>query len=324
MTSTPRSIFAEYYQPSPIVDRYAAEPDRGVDVMIPVFHTNELWHANLLSIYREIPVHTLILGNAGGSEEALATARAFPRVRVLDHRSFTSLGYSLRKMIEDVETEWFVYLHSDVYLPAGWFDVMERRRGEFDWFGSAMQHTVMIEYPNNYGERPWAGSQMGRKAVFEAGLGTIDDDYVYRQEDFVLSGIVRRGGGREGKVPETFHYHQTIHKPSASGRRIKTVKLDLEMSRDEEVRTWMTQAKGVVKYLQPDGEWVIHEAAQSVHRLIELGAVTRQEFEAWTRQTNPAWIPFIRRGLRRKRFAAWFNRAGQLVRRVVRGGGTTA
>lgn len=313
----PRSIFEEYYVPQPIVDRYLDDGARGVDVIIPVIHTNELWRANLISIYREVPVHELIIADGGSIDGSIDVLCEFPRVRVLDHRAYRSLGMSLRLMIEAVATEWFIYLHSDVYLPPGWFDVMTQHQGEYDWFGSAMQHTILLEYPNDFGERPWAGSQMGRKKVFDAAIGTIDDDFVYRQEDFVLAEIVKRGGGREGRVADTFHYHQTILKPSPTARKIKSVKLDLEMSQKEEIRTWNTQARGIVKYLRPGSPWLEHELAVSVHRLIELGAVTAGEFEAWTSSTNAAWLPHLRSGLRRRKVRWLFTTAERAVKKLI-------
>lgn len=316
------SQFARYYQPNTFIDRFLTDRERAVDVIVPVIHTNELWTANLYSFYREIPVNRLLIGDGGSTDESLSELAPFPRVSVLDHREFKSLGYSLRKLIEAVETDWFIYLHSDVYLPEDWFDAMAKHQTQYDWFGSAMQHTVMVEYNIDFGERPWAGSQMGRTKAFRPGIDVIDDDFVYRQEDFVLADIVRRAGGVEGRVAETFHYHQTIHKPSPTARKITAVKLDLAMSREEEVRTWLTQAKGIVKYLEPQGEWLIRELAESVYRLIQLGEVTQKEFEKWIEATNPAWIPYLRRGLRRKRlkgaFTALEQSVGSLVRRVMK------
>lgn len=316
MIEPDQSIFREYFEKKPFSDRFESNPDGAVDVIVPIIHTNELWEANLLSFYREVPIRALLIGDGGCIDSSIDIAKRFPRVQVLDHRNFVSLGYSLRKLIEAVETEWFIYLHSDVYLPTGWFDSMRRHQPEFDWFGCSMQHTVMVEYDNPYGDRPWAGSQMGRRTVFASGVKSIDDDYVYRQEDFVLADIATRAGGKEGKVADTFHYHQTIRKASPWGRKIKSVQLELEMARDEEVRTWLTQFKGIIKYLQPDQPWVVHEAALSLHRLIELGEATQSEFEQWTRMTNPSWIPHLRKGLLKFRLRKGFSVLEQFLRRT--------
>ena len=126
-------MFERYFTPEPFTDRFAARPENAVDVIIPVLHTNELWRKNLISIYREIPVKRLLLGDAGCVDRTLEVAKDFPRVEVHDHRAFVSLGFSLRRLIEAVSTEWFVYLHSDVYLPEGWFDAMARHQGAYDW-----------------------------------------------------------------------------------------------------------------------------------------------------------------------------------------------
>lgn len=61
MSERLNSIFREYYADKPFIDRFATEPARAVDVITPVIHTNELWQANLLSFYREVPVHKLLI-----------------------------------------------------------------------------------------------------------------------------------------------------------------------------------------------------------------------------------------------------------------------
>ena len=163
--SEERPILDIYMSPDgPFVDRSAREPANGIDVIIPVMHTNDLWRKNLLSIYREIPVKRLLLGDAGCIDQTLAIAADFPRVTVLDHREFVSLGYSLRKLIEEVRTDWFIYLHSDVYLPAGWFDIMCRHQGTYDWFECRQHLTVLLDFPLELPDwRSFSGSQMGRR-----------------------------------------------------------------------------------------------------------------------------------------------------------------
>src|SRR6266481_5981299 len=111
----PRSIFARYYASEALVDRFAQVPDGAgaMDVIIPVHNSNEVWEKNLISIYREIPVNRLLIGNGGCTDDSIAIAKQFPRVEVHDHSSFKTLGYSVRELIKAVETEWFAYLHAD-------------------------------------------------------------------------------------------------------------------------------------------------------------------------------------------------------------------
>ena len=293
MSERASSIFRRYYEEVPFADRYESDAERAVDVIVPVVHTNELWRANLLSFYREVPIHKLWIADGGCIDDSIEIAEGFPRVEVLDHHEYKSLGYSIRKMIEAVEMDWFIYVHSDAYLPPGWFDVMEAHQSEYEWFGCPMQHTVMVEYDNDYGVRPWAGSQMGLKRAFDTGLDHIDDDYVYRQEDFVFADIVKKAGFREGKVAETFHYHQTIHKPSPWMRKVKSVNFELEISPEEEIRTWTMQLKGTIKYLSPSNPWALKEVYQGIAYLLDAGLFDWREMKKWTAEINPVWLPYI-------------------------------
>src|SRR5262249_10579960 len=136
------SIFGEYYSPHTFEDRLAQNSAGAIDVIIPIIHTNELWRANLTSIFREIPVRRLLIADGGCKDDSIAIARSFPRVEVFDHREYRSLGFSLRKLIEAVESEWFAYLHSDVYLPPGWFEAMKAHQKEYDWFGCPQRITA--------------------------------------------------------------------------------------------------------------------------------------------------------------------------------------
>ena len=307
------SIFREFYTAQPFVDRYLEHSEKGVDVIIPVIHTNELWEANLFSFYREIPIHTLFIGDGGCIDDSITIAQKFPRVQVLDHQNYKSLGYSIRKLIEAVEVEWFIYVHSDAYLPKGWFDAMYKHQSEYDWFGCPMQNIYMVEFDNDYDERPWAGSQMGRKHAFENGLNRVDDDYVYRQEDFVFADIVNKAGFKEGKVTDTLHYHQTMRKPTPWSRKVKRVQIEMEMSREEEIRTCETMAKGIVKYLNPPK--LSGALIKNINRLEEMGVLDWKDFISWTKNTNPSWLPYLKN---RGKIGSMFSRLMMSVRFIIR------
>lgn len=292
------SIFSEYYAATPFYDRFVDDAHRAVTVIIPTIHTNELWEANLHSIFREIPVHQLLIGDGGCTDDSITIAQKFPRVVVHNHRDFKSLGYSIRKLIEAVETEWFVYLHSDVYLPKGWFEEMNRHRNDYDWFGCRMRQTFMIEQDNDYGERPYAGSQMGKKAAFINGIGNIDDDFVWRQEDFIFSDIVAKSGFKEGRVDSMFHYHQTIKKPSpVHNPQLSQFTFSATLSREEEERALNSLTKGIIKYLAPSSKWAERYAGLGIYRLIQLKYYSSAEIYSWISEVNPIWLPFVRRRL---------------------------
>lgn len=292
------SIFERYYANEIFIDRFLEKPEEGVTVIIPAIHTNELWRANLMSIYREVPVKELLIGDGGVVDDTNVIASEFPRVTIHNHRDFKSLGYSIRKLIESVKTDWFIYLHSDVFLPDGWYDGMKTHQNSYDWFGCRMRQTIMIEFDNDYDERPYAGSQMGRTAAFINGVQSIDDDYVYRQEDFVFSEIVRGGGFKEGKIDDLFHYHQMIKKESPvwSPYDVK-VHISQSLSKEQEIRIHNTQFRGAVKYLNPTSPTIIRTAIEGAFGLISNGQISRRELLDWISATNPRWNLYVKRGL---------------------------
>lgn len=290
------SIFKEYYSDTPFIDRFTHDPRDAVDVIIPIIHANELWEANLKSYYREIPINRLLIGDGGCIDDSIKTIKKFPRVKISNHKKYSSLGYSIRKLIEEVETEWFIYPHSDVYLPPGWFEKMKAHQPEYDWFGCPMKMTLMVEYPNtdkvNGKERPYAGSQMGRKEVFMTHLSKIDDDYVYRQEDFVFAQVVEEGGGKVGAINDTFHYHQLIKKPSPWERKIVSVNVKVETSREEKIRNSISQVKGIIKYLKPSRHFSLW-ATNEIVSLLEIKAINLSELRGWIKKTNPKWLHYF-------------------------------
>jgi len=290
------SIFQEYYSPQKFVDRYKQNPQYAIDVIVPIIHSNELWKSNLYSFYREIPIHCLLIGDGGCIDDSIEIVKRFPRVKVLNHKKYKTLGYSIRKLIESTDKQWFSYIHSDVYLPKGWFDTMQKHQKEYDWFGCALEHTVLVEYAdkNNTAKiRPFAGSQMGRKDAFIKGLKTINDDYVYRQEDFVFANLVEENGYKHGRVEDIFHYHQTMHKLSKWERTVKKVIVETDITPSEELRTHLMQAKGFIKYLDPNPyfvAWVESELAS----LADIKQLNWDEFKQWVQQTNPKWLPHLK------------------------------
>jgi glycosyltransferase involved in cell wall biosynthesis len=285
------SIFAQYYTDEPFVDRFQSLPVHAVDVIIPVIHTTELWEPNLYSIYREVPVNRLLISDGGCTDDSIAIVSRYPRVEVYDHRAHLTLGYCLRKLIEQVKTEWFVYLHSDVYLPAGWFDAMHRHQSEYDWFGCPQQITALVEYHNAdkmFGEtRPCTGSQMGRREAFR-GIEVIDDDFVYRQEEEVLAGIVDAEGFRHGRVEDTFHYHQLMRKETPWARQLKRVSVEVEWDPAEQTRAATMQVRGILKYLVPSTP-LRREIEAQLMTLLDLDQVDHAKWAEWVAAARPEW-----------------------------------
>lgn len=308
------SIFKKYYSPENFVDRFSKDQTDAVDVIIPIIHTNELWEKNLISYYREIPINRLLIGDGGCIDDSLEILKKFPRVLIIDHKKYTSLGFSIKKLVESVETPWFVYLHSDVYLPGGWFDEMKKNNTKYDWYECRQQITALIEYPLDYTgiHRPFSGSQMGRSQAVKEAVKKIDDDYLYRNEDIIIADLIKKCGYRYGRLDSTFHYHQVMFKASAWGRKLTNVQFIVEKERKEELRECNTQIRGIIKYLAPSHE-AVNLIQRHIMRLIELKELNIPDFKKWVHETNPGWLPLIKRRLRRIRIILFIKKIYHLV-----------
>lgn len=295
MKKNQKSIFKVYFENEKFIDRFKKNPEEAVDVIIPIVHTNELWEKNLISIYREIPVKRLLISDGGCIDDSIKIANKFPRVKIFDHKKYVSLGYCIRKLIEEVKTDWFIYLHSDVYLPKGWFEEMCKNKKKYDWFECRQHQTILVDYPLKYPkeDRSFSGSQMGRKAAFKNILPMIDDDYLYRNEDMIFAELIEREGYEYGRIGKVFHYHQMMNKKSQWQRTINNVNFDIDLNRKEENRIWIMQAKGLIKYTNPTKKYLIYSVQTSVYQLKLDKDFNFKAFRKWVADTNPKWLPHI-------------------------------
>jgi hypothetical protein len=293
------SIFKEYYSDHEFVDRYVTDVSNGIDVIIPVYHTNELWNSNLISIYREVPVKRLLISDGGVIDNSLEVVKQFPRVEIFDHRRFKTLGKCVAELVKEVSAEWFIYLHSDVFLPPGWFDSMIHYKGQYDWYGCPMNVTVLVNYRLEEPLRPYAGSQIGRKAAFINGIDKIDDDFVYRQEDFVFNKIVEDAGFKTGKVEDTFHYHQLMFRKSQGyDLNVQSVSVQTKTNEWERQRAAEMQVKGIVKYLDPEELYVIRDFHGHVYEMLANNKMPYKDLYLWVEGVNRKWLPFLKSALR--------------------------
>lgn len=288
------SIFSEYYSSQKLVDRFIHDAERAIDVIIPVYHTNELWRANLISIYREIPIKRLLISDGGVIDNSLDVLKEFPRVEVFNHRHYKTLGMCIAALVKEVTAEWFAYLHSDVYLPEGWFDAMIKHQGQYDWYGCPMNITVLINYRLHEPLRPYAGSQLGRTKAFAKYINRVEDDFVYRQEDFVFNKIVEDAGFKTGKVEDTFHYHQLMYRKSSGfDLNVKKVNVDTIVNETEKKRSSLMQIKGIVKYLDPIEPYVINDFKGNAFSMLLNDEIEFTGFRNWIKQTNPLWLYYF-------------------------------
>ncbi len=286
------SVYSDITRKTDFVDRLILEKQSaGVDVIIPLLHATPFWEQNLSSYFREIPINRLIIGDAGAIDGSTQIASGFPRTLILDHGHIKSLGRSIAELMSNVQTEYFIYLQSDTFLPPGWFDVMSSHRNEFDWFGCPEKPIYVLSAPLNdqSGKRPLAGSQFGRTSVFSGVVNFVQDDYGYRQEDFIFEEYALSQGGSVGGVFETHHVHQVTERVT-TGRQLKASSVVVELepeSDDAKVRD--TQLLGFVKYCNPRRKTVSRAAYGALLGSMSSGRFSIRKELSQARTSNKRW-----------------------------------
>jgi len=275
------------------IDRKILTNEEPVDVIIPIISSNLFFEQNLYSFYREIPINRLIIGDGGVIDDSKEILKKFPRVKIIDQKNLYSLGYRITELISIVETEWFIYLHADVYLPENWFDTMKKYQNTYDWYECDKQYVVFIEYkPSGLKsiERALSGSQMGRKKAFENIIPKIDDDYLYRNEDIILKELIFEEGFKYGRVFDTFHHHQITNQKVESDQ-IKNV--IVHKTQEKDFRTVNMQVRAIIKYCKPRKEF-IRGVNLNLKFMFKRGYLNIKEFLKWVENTNKIWLKHLR------------------------------
>jgi len=84
----------------------------------PVFENS------LRSLYREVPVKRLIVVDAFSTDDTLKILRKFPNVEI--HQLRGNRAVARQYGIEQVETEWFMFIDDDVILCRDWFKIAQK------------------------------------------------------------------------------------------------------------------------------------------------------------------------------------------------------
>jgi len=75
------------------------------------------------NVYREIPVHHLIIIDGYSKDRTVEIVKRYPNVKIIKTKK--SLGKCREIGIRNVDTEWFAFVDSDVVLKPGWLKNVE-------------------------------------------------------------------------------------------------------------------------------------------------------------------------------------------------------
>ena len=91
---------------SKFIDAYDPK-EESYDIVFPILNTNQLLENNLKSIFSNIPVNRLLVGDAGSTDDSIKILHKFPRVEIFDHKNFKTSGVCIIDLIRRVNTKHF-------------------------------------------------------------------------------------------------------------------------------------------------------------------------------------------------------------------------
>ena len=293
------SIFYRYYKEEKFIDRKNSSTEEPIDVIIPIINTNELFETNLYSWYKQIPINRLIIGDGGSTDNSLEILKKFPRVVIIDQSKkysaplYGSQGISIAELISLVKTEWFIYLHSDVYLPDNWYDIMKKYQDKYDWYECSRDITVLVRFKHEIDNhvRAYSGSQMGRKEAFKNIIPIIEDGYLQNNEDIIFKELILKEGYKYGRVLETKHYHQVMNKGEKEPK-YKHVKIERYQTKEWKEKIYKIQVRGIIKYCEPKS-YLIPRVNDPLNILKKYDALNKDEFIKWVKKTNKIWLKYL-------------------------------
>ena len=103
-----------------------------VDVVMLTKNSERLLNACLKSVYENVPVKRLIVVDAFSTDNTLKIFNEFDKkyrnIKIITEKG--SRGKARERGIREAETEWFMFIDSDVILCKDWFKKASRYIGE--------------------------------------------------------------------------------------------------------------------------------------------------------------------------------------------------
>jgi glycosyltransferase involved in cell wall biosynthesis len=98
-------------------------PDK-IDVCIPTWNSGKTLERCMKSIIREVPVNHIFVLDSFSEDETIGVAEKY-NARILQKKC--GIGKARQYLIENVATEYFAFIDSDVVLRTGWFNAVMRK-----------------------------------------------------------------------------------------------------------------------------------------------------------------------------------------------------
>lgn len=257
--------------------------DSKIDVICPIYFLN-LKHFidNVQSWVRELPINRLIVGMNFDSHNFMIFQHEIEPllegIEVIkhDHTKFDTLGACLADLMKEVQTTWFVFVHSDVELTENCYllmkSFMKPKIGIIESARILYDGENFSQCDHYFRSRPYSGFQLIRKKAIEKYIEIIEDDYIYRNEDFIAKNQIEQAGYQYKKC-WAMHYHQTVNSTTWSKPKEKAYDM---------------QWKGLIKYTIPD-PITLYACLEAFKMNVKLHGYNTKQILEFAREVNPVW-----------------------------------
>lgn len=269
-------------------------------LICPIYWVDhDLFKKNLQSWIKELPLAKIILGinNPKEFDYCNEIKNEFSIVEIKNQLHLKTLGGCLADLMRVVDTEWFVFVHADVFITPHAFKIMEcYMRDDVGIIESHREHWKgnyirLDELGGNtswipkldasdyyYRDRSFSGLQIIRKDAIISLIDRLDDDYLYRNEDIIFQAECLNNNYTYEKT-WAMHVHQNMNK---------------EWTYNKEI-TYMMQFRGLVKYTKPT-RITIPACLAAIHVLKKNFNVKIASFIAYCIEKNSNWCECIIEG----------------------------
>lgn len=249
-----------------------------IDVICPIFYVDlESFKIFLDTWFQNIPIRKLYIGLGTENEELKNLLLQYCvskhiTFEIIEQYWYKTLGYCLQELINQVETEYFIFLHTDVEILLNWFDRMweSRVKGILESLKDPSFGPEALIQARKH--RAYSGAQL----ILKESVKNLnwEDDYVYTNEDIILQNIVLNRGFSYIKTP-IYHKHYRL-----LGRRTQNRETILE---------W--QWKGIIKYAYPT--YRLMNYVKGIIKTLTQNHGHQINLEEEIRNINPKWIELL-------------------------------
>jgi len=109
-----------------------------IDVLIVTYNSAETLDTCLKCIKREIPYNRILVGDGGSQDDTVKIARSHGAEVYMFTGKDNMIGRIRYRLAKIAETDWLLYVDSDVYLLPGWWKYMSKYMDMAPKVGMAM------------------------------------------------------------------------------------------------------------------------------------------------------------------------------------------